>query len=86
MSTGGHHPSVGSSQGIVSRGPSAPTGIDSTSLKLPLSGSCDASSPGALDFWRAYPAAVEVFDARPDPWDTVHFELDIAQLPHNDAI
>jgi hypothetical protein len=41
----------------------------------------DASSPGALDFWRAYPAAVEVFDARPDPWDTVHFELDAAHLP-----
>lgn len=40
----------------------------------------DASSPGALDFWRAYPAAVEVFDARPDPWDTVHFEIDGARL------
>jgi GNAT superfamily N-acetyltransferase len=41
----------------------------------------DASSTGALDFWRAYPAAVEVFDARPDPWDTVHFELDSSRLP-----
>ena len=46
----------------------------------------DASSPGALDFWRAYPAAVEVFDARPDPWGTVHFELDAAQLLACDAV
>jgi GNAT superfamily N-acetyltransferase len=46
----------------------------------------DASSPGALDFWRAYPAAVEVFDARPDAWDTVHFELDAARLPDHDAV
>ncbi|HEX5346034.1 MAG TPA: GNAT family N-acetyltransferase, partial [Pseudonocardiaceae bacterium] len=46
----------------------------------------DASSPGALDFWRAYPAAVEVFDARPDPWDTVHFELDAARLPQLDTV
>ncbi|MFN2533641.1 MAG: GNAT family N-acetyltransferase [Pseudonocardiaceae bacterium] len=41
----------------------------------------DASSTGALDFWRAYPAAVEVFDARPDPWNTVYFELDPSRLP-----
>jgi GNAT superfamily N-acetyltransferase len=40
----------------------------------------DASSLGALDFWRAYPAAVEVFDGRPDPWDTVYFELDATRL------
>jgi GNAT superfamily N-acetyltransferase len=40
----------------------------------------DASSAGALDFWRAYPAAVEVFDARPDPWDTVHLDLDATRL------
>jgi len=46
----------------------------------------DASSPGALDFWRAYPAAVEVFDARPDPWDTIHFELDAARLPELDTV
>ena len=45
----------------------------------------DASSAGALDFWRSYSAAVEVFDARPDPWDTVHFELDAARLPDLDA-
>lgn len=46
----------------------------------------DASSAGALDFWRAYSAAMEVFDARPDPWDTIHFELDAARLPElNDA-
>jgi GNAT superfamily N-acetyltransferase len=44
----------------------------------------DASSAGALDFWRAYPAAVEVFDARPDPWDTVYFDLDAARLAQLD--
>lgn len=37
----------------------------------------NASVPGALAFWRAFPGAVEVHDARPtDPWSTVHFELD----------
>lgn len=37
----------------------------------------NASIPGALAFWRAFPGAVEVFDARPaDPWSTVHFEVD----------
>lgn len=40
----------------------------------------DASTPGALDFWRGYPAAVEVHDARPSPMNTVHFELDAARL------
>jgi GNAT superfamily N-acetyltransferase len=29
--------------------------------------------------------AVEVYDARPDPWDTVHFELDAARLPELDT-
>lgn len=46
----------------------------------------DASSLGALDFWRAYPAAVEVFDARPDPWDTVYFDLDASSLPPLDTV
>ncbi len=46
----------------------------------------DASSPGALDFRRAYPAAVEVYDARPDAWDTVYFELDAARLPELDTV
>jgi GNAT superfamily N-acetyltransferase len=37
----------------------------------------NASVPGALAFWRAFPGAVEVHDARPgDPWSTVHFEVD----------
>jgi GNAT superfamily N-acetyltransferase len=45
----------------------------------------DASSPGALDFWRAYPAALEILDARPDPWDTVHFEIDATRLLTLDA-
>lgn len=40
----------------------------------------DASVPGALAFWRAFPGAVEVYDARPDPWSTVHFEIDPAAL------
>ncbi|MCD2197573.1 GNAT family N-acetyltransferase [Actinomycetospora endophytica] len=36
----------------------------------------NASVPGALAFWRAFPGAVEVHDARPtDPWSTVHFEI-----------
>jgi GNAT superfamily N-acetyltransferase len=35
----------------------------------------NASVPGALAFWRAFPGLVEVFDARPDPWSTVHFEV-----------
>ncbi|GAB3305863.1 hypothetical protein GCM10027511_18340 [Hymenobacter humi] len=35
----------------------------------------NASVPGALAFWRAFPGLVEVYDARPDPWSTVHFEV-----------
>lgn len=36
----------------------------------------NASAPGALAFWRAFPGLVEVFDGRPaDPWHTVHFEV-----------
>ncbi|MFC5064747.1 GNAT family N-acetyltransferase [Actinomycetospora atypica] len=35
----------------------------------------NASVPGALDFWRAFPGVVEVHDSRPDPWSTVHFEV-----------
>jgi GNAT superfamily N-acetyltransferase len=42
----------------------------------------NASVPGALAFWRAFPGAVEVHDARPaDPWSTVHFEVDPDALP-----
>ena len=42
----------------------------------------NASVPGALAFWRAFPGAVEVHDARPDdPWSSVHFEIDPAALP-----
>lgn len=40
----------------------------------------DASAPGAEAFWRAMPTT-EVFDARPDEFNTVHFELDVAKLP-----
>jgi GNAT superfamily N-acetyltransferase len=37
----------------------------------------NAAVPGALAFWRAFPGAVEVHDARPTcPWSTVHFEID----------
>jgi GNAT superfamily N-acetyltransferase len=46
----------------------------------------DASSPGALRFWRTYPGAVQMWDERPDVWDTVHFELNASQLPIPDAI
>lgn len=35
----------------------------------------NASVPGALDFWRAFPGVVEVHDSRPDPYSTVHFEV-----------
>ena len=40
----------------------------------------NASVPGALAFWTSFPGAVLVHDARPDPWSTVHFELDPAGL------
>ncbi|MEJ2886593.1 GNAT family N-acetyltransferase [Actinomycetospora aeridis] len=36
----------------------------------------NASVPGALSFWTSFPGAVLVHDARPDPWSTVHFEID----------
>jgi hypothetical protein len=29
---------------------------------------------------RPTPAAVEVFDGRPDPWDAVYFDVDAARL------
>ena len=38
----------------------------------------NASVPGALAFWSSFPGAVLVHDARPDPWSTVHFEIDPA--------
>jgi GNAT superfamily N-acetyltransferase len=40
----------------------------------------NAAVPGALDFWTGFPGAVLVHDARPDPWSTVHFEIDPAAL------
>jgi GNAT superfamily N-acetyltransferase len=46
----------------------------------------DASSPGALQFWRSFPGAVQMYDARPDPWETVHFELNASQLRVPNAI
>ena len=39
----------------------------------------DAGVTGAEPFWRALPAR-EVHDARPDPWNCVHFELDVDAL------
>jgi len=41
----------------------------------------DTSSTGALEFWQSLPGSIEVLDARPDPWDTVHFELEPTRLP-----
>ncbi|PVZ09517.1 GNAT family N-acetyltransferase [Actinomycetospora cinnamomea] len=38
----------------------------------------NAAVPGALAFWTGFPGAVLVHDARPDPWSTVHFEIDPA--------
>ena len=39
----------------------------------------DVSAPGAEAFWRAMPTT-EVHDARPDEFNTVHFELDVEKL------
>lgn len=39
----------------------------------------DTGAPGAEAFWRAMPT-VEVHDARPDPWNCVHFVLDVDKL------
>ncbi len=39
----------------------------------------DTAAPGAEAFWRALPT-VEVHDARPDPWNCVHFVLDVEKL------
>jgi GNAT superfamily N-acetyltransferase len=36
----------------------------------------DASVPGAEAFWRSLPTR-EVYDGRPDPFHTVHFEFDV---------
>jgi GNAT superfamily N-acetyltransferase len=52
-----------------------------TSGYAPVCLHTNASVPGALAFWRAFPGAVEVHDARPsDPWSTVHFEVDPESL------
>jgi GNAT superfamily N-acetyltransferase len=39
----------------------------------------DTSVPGAEPFWRSMPT-VEIYDSRPDPFHTVHFELDVEKL------
>jgi GNAT superfamily N-acetyltransferase len=39
----------------------------------------DTSAPGAEAFWRAMPT-LEVHDCRPDPYNCVHFILDIDKL------
>ncbi|HEY6794090.1 MAG TPA: GNAT family N-acetyltransferase [Kineosporiaceae bacterium] len=39
----------------------------------------DAGVPGAEAFWRALPTR-EVYDARPDPFNCVHFEIDVPAL------
>ncbi len=39
----------------------------------------NTSAPGAEPFWRALPT-VEVYDARPDPFNCVHFEIDVDKL------
>jgi GNAT superfamily N-acetyltransferase len=39
----------------------------------------NTSAPGAEPFWRSLPT-VEVYDARPDPFNCVHFEIDVDKL------
>ncbi|MFI5496772.1 GNAT family N-acetyltransferase [Actinoplanes sp. NPDC051859] len=39
----------------------------------------DASVPGAETFWRSLPTR-EIHDCRPDPYHTVHFEIDVDAL------
>jgi GNAT superfamily N-acetyltransferase len=39
----------------------------------------DAGVPGAEAFWRSLPTT-QVHDARPDPYNCVHFELDVEAL------
>ncbi|MCD5312204.1 GNAT family N-acetyltransferase [Kineosporia babensis] len=39
----------------------------------------DAGVPGAEAFWRSMPT-VEVLDTRPDPYNTVHFEIDVPKI------
>ncbi|GAA1805717.1 GNAT family N-acetyltransferase [Luedemannella flava] len=39
----------------------------------------DAGVPGAENFWRSLPTR-EVHDCRPDPFNTVHFEVDVEAL------
>lgn len=39
----------------------------------------DAGVPGAEAFWRSLPTR-EVYDGRPDPFNTVHFEIDVDAL------
>ncbi len=51
-------------------------GVAGTATVRPGGPSANAAVPGALDFWRRFPGAVQVHDARPDPWSTVHFEID----------
>jgi hypothetical protein len=39
----------------------------------------DTSAPGAEGFWRAMPT-IEVHDSRPDPYNCVHFVVDVDKL------
>ena len=39
----------------------------------------DANAPGAEPFWRSLPT-VEVYDARPDPFNCLHFVIDVDKL------
>jgi GNAT superfamily N-acetyltransferase len=44
----------------------------------------DAAVPGAEAFWRSLPTR-EVHDSRPDPFNCVHFEIDVVALLHGSA-
>ena len=39
----------------------------------------NTGAPGAEPFWRSLPT-LEVYDARPDPFNCVHFEIDVGKL------
>jgi GNAT superfamily N-acetyltransferase len=41
----------------------------------------DAGVPGAEPFWRSLPTR-EIHDSRPDPFNCVHFEIDVEALLH----
>jgi GNAT superfamily N-acetyltransferase len=39
----------------------------------------NTAAPGAEAFWRSLPT-IEVYDARPDPFNCVHFEIDVSKV------